>query len=159
MAKDFNVYQWRRNHLNENVEEKYSTQQYREDNEINNFTKGEKIDRMSTSFQDEKGNDIQIGVNEEKVAKGVIRKSIDDLTWSDVEGLSLPTKVEGVNRVMEKGFERFLDEWKALFNDEDKKRIKVTIEKKINFDGLNQSDPIGSQARADREAGINPGLD
>ena len=85
MAKDFNVYQWRREFLTEGVEETFSTKQYREDDKINNFTNGEKIDRMSTSFQDEEGNDIPIGLNED-----ILKKKIKDLTVQDVIGTYLP---------------------------------------------------------------------
>ena len=108
MAKDFNVYQWRRQHLNESVEETFSTKQYREDDKINNFTPVEKIDRMSTSFQDEEGNDIQVGLNEE----GIVKKKIKDLTVQDVMDTFLPATVNSTTSEYIDKRPLFDDEWR-----------------------------------------------
>lgn len=121
MAKDFNVYQWRREHLNENVDETFSTKQYREDDKINNFTKGEKIDRMSTSFQDEKGNDIQIGLNEEG------EMMVSTLSFDDIKGKKLPYDITGGAWIEVLRPESFKD-WKDRF-------IRVYGDAKLNING------------------------
>jgi len=119
MAKDFNVYQWRRQYLNESVEETFSTKQYREDDKINNFTPGEKIDRMSTSFQDEEGNDIQIGLNEE----GIVKKKIKDLTVQDVMDTFLPATVNSTTSEYIDKRPLFDDEWRQARLDRWRKTL------------------------------------
>ena len=117
MGKDFNVYQWRRDHLNENVDETFSTEQYREDDKINNFTRGEKIDRMSTSFQDKKGNDIQIGLNEENdvmvstiTFEDLAKYGADRLPWDAVSGAFLEA-------TRQKAFDDWKDRFIRLYGD------------------------------------------
>ena len=159
MAKDFNVYQWRRQHLNENqVSENTPSwkEEFKDIMKTNNLTPGEVMDCVSIYFKDEKGKPAMIGLNE----GDSIVKTIKDLTWSDVEGVSLPTKTVGINRPMEKGKENLLGSWKDLFKDDEKETVKIKIKnKKAEFVNLNQSDPIGAQVAADKKAGINPRLD
>lgn len=108
MAKDFNVYQWRREHLNESVEETFSTKKYEEYNNINNLTRGEKLDYMSTNFQDKEGDDIQIGLNEE----GIVKKKIKDLTVQDVMDTFLPATVNSTTSEYIDKRPLFDDEWR-----------------------------------------------
>jgi hypothetical protein len=159
MAKDFNVYQWRRQHLNENQVSENETS-WKEDFEgimnANNLNQGEVHDFISLYFKDKKGKPLNISLNE----GNSIIKTIKDLTWSDVEGVSLPTKSVGINHPMEKGKENLLKFWKNLFKDDEKETVEIKIENgKAEFVNLNQSDPIGAQAAADKKAGINPRLD
>lgn len=68
MAKDFNVYQWRRNHLNENqVSEggKSWKKDFEEIMDANDLTQGEVLDFISIYFKDEKGKPTMIGLNED----------------------------------------------------------------------------------------------
>ena len=68
MAKDFNVYQWRRNHLNENqVSEggKSWKKDFEEIMDANDLTQGEVLDFISIYFKDEKGKPTIIGLNED----------------------------------------------------------------------------------------------
>ena len=68
MAKDFNVYQWRRNHLNENqVSEggKSWKKDFEEIMDANDLTQGEVLDFISIYFKDEKGKPNMIGLNED----------------------------------------------------------------------------------------------
>jgi len=137
MAKDFNVYQWRREHLNENVDETFSTKQYREDDKINNFTKGEKIDRMSTSFQDEKGNDIQIGLNEEG------EMMVSTLSFDDIKGKKLPYDITGgawIEVLRPESFEDWKDRFIRIYGDA---KLSINGDKFIpsneKIDALNKS--------------------
>jgi hypothetical protein len=85
----------------------------------------------------------------------VITKTIEDLTWNDVEGLALPTKSKGVDMVMK--LERHLGEWKNKFKD-DEQKLEVTIDKKAKkatIKGLSQSDYLGFMDKTDK----NPKLD
>jgi hypothetical protein len=118
MAKDFNVYQWRREHLNENVDETFSTKRYREDDKINNFTPGEKIDQMSTSFQDESGKDIQIGLNED-----IVKKKIKDLTVQDVLGVYLPPTINSTTSEFIDTRDMFDDNWRQARLDRWRKTL------------------------------------
>jgi len=68
MAKDFNVYQWRRQQLTENQvsEEKGSWKKdFKEIMDANNLTKGEIMDFISIYFKDEKGKPTMVGLNED----------------------------------------------------------------------------------------------
>ena len=68
MAKDFNVYQWRRNHLNENqVSEggKSWKKDFEEIMDANDLTQGEVLDFISIYFKDEKGKPNMISLNED----------------------------------------------------------------------------------------------
>jgi hypothetical protein len=111
MAKDFNVYQWRRNHLNENVDETFSTKQYREDDKINNFTNNEKNDYLSTNFQN------QIGLNEEDgimvstiTFEDLAKYGADRLPWDAVSGAFLEA-------TKQKAFDEWKDRFIRLYGD------------------------------------------
>ena len=68
MAKNFNVYQWRRDHLNENqVSEggKSWKKDFEEIMDANDLTQGEVMDFISIYFKDEKGKPNMIGLNED----------------------------------------------------------------------------------------------
>ena len=68
MAKDFNVYQWRRNHLNENQVsegEKSWKKDFEKIMDANDLTQGEVLDFISIYFKDEKGKPTMIGLNED----------------------------------------------------------------------------------------------
>jgi hypothetical protein len=67
MAKDFNVYQWRRQHLNENQVSENETswkEDFKKIMDINNLNQGEVHDFISLYFKDEKGNPLNISMNE-----------------------------------------------------------------------------------------------
>lgn len=68
MAKDFNIYQWRREHLNENqVSENIPSwkEEFKDIMKANNLTPGEVMDFVSIYFKDEKDKPNMIGLNEE----------------------------------------------------------------------------------------------
>jgi hypothetical protein len=109
MAKDFNVYQWRREHLNENRGEEFSTKQYREDNKVNNFTQGEKNDYLSTRFKDEKGKSINISTNE---GEGDLK--VSTITFDQANGMKLPYDITG-GAYIEILRPNVFDEWKDRF--------------------------------------------
>jgi hypothetical protein len=109
MAKDFNIYQWRRQQLVENQvsEEKKSWKKdFEEIMNANDLTKGEIMDFVSLYFKDEKGKPNMVGLNENEE-----EKTIQDLTWEDVSGLSLPTSDFGTYRYMDNR-DMFNDEWR-----------------------------------------------
>jgi hypothetical protein len=117
MAKDFNIYQWRRQQLVENQvsEEKKSWKKdFKEIMDANDLTKGEIMDFISVYFRDEKDKPTMVSVNENEE-----EKTIRDIKWDDVAGLSLPTNDYGTymymdNRDMfdDKWRERTLQSWK-----------------------------------------------
>jgi hypothetical protein len=98
--------------------------------------------------------------NEEKST--VVTKTIKTLTFKDVDGLALPTKVETVfnNMVLPQS----LDRWKKEFSEKEQE-LKVTIDKNnkwdeiVKIEGITQSDPMGFQAKIDAEKGKKPSLD
>jgi hypothetical protein len=99
--------------------------------------------------------------NEEKPT--VVTKTIKELTWEDVKGLALPTKVETVynNMVLPQN----LDRWKKEFSEEEQE-LEVIIDKnnkmwsdKVKIEDITQSDPMGFQAKIDAEKGKKSGLD
>lgn len=100
MAKDFNVYKWRREHLNENQES--FSDAFNKDNGVNNFTKPEKVDYTERYF------DTMISQNEGKNEKVI--KKIKDLTVQDVMGTFLPPTVNSMTS-------EYIDE-RPMFNDE-----------------------------------------
>lgn len=100
MAKDFNVYKWRREHLNENQES--FSDAFNKDNGVNNFTKPEKVDYTERYF------DTMISQNEGKNEE--IIKKIKDLTVQDVMGTFLPPTVNSMTS-------EYIDE-RPMFNDE-----------------------------------------
>lgn len=72
MAKDFNVYQWRRSHLTENqVSENNKSwkEEFKSIMDANDLTKGEIMDFVSIYFKDENGNPTMIGLNEDDKLK------------------------------------------------------------------------------------------
>ena len=72
MAKDFNIYQWRRQHLVENQvsEEKGSWKKdFKEIMDANDLTKGEIMDFVSIYFKDEKDKPTMVGLNEEALER------------------------------------------------------------------------------------------
>jgi len=88
MAKDFNVYQWRRQHLNENQvsEEKSWKKDFEEIMDTNNLTKGEIMDFISIYFKDEKGKPINVSLNEEleigqEYTKEEVANMFDQIYW------------------------------------------------------------------------------
>jgi hypothetical protein len=104
MAKDFNVYQWRREHLNENKYDKNKVESFL--NEINSrisdFTPNEKLIVMEQLLKHHKS---KLNENEE------VRKTVGELTWDDVSGLSLPTSDSGTYMYMDNS-DRFDDQWR-----------------------------------------------
>jgi hypothetical protein len=109
MAKDFNIYQWRRQQLVENQvsEEKKSWKKdFEEIMNANELTKGEIMDFISVYFKDEKGKPNMVGLNENEE-----EKTIQDIEWSDVAGLSLPTSDAGTYMYMDNR-DMFSDEWR-----------------------------------------------
>ena len=125
MAKDFNVYQWRRQHLNENQGEEFSTKQYREDNKVNNFTQGEKNDYLSTRFKDEKGKSININTNE---GEGDLK--VSTITFDQASGMKLPYDITG-GAYIEILRPNVFDEWKDRFM-----RVYGDADLKVNGDRL-----------------------
>ena len=104
MAKDFNVYQWRREHLNENqVSENTPSwkEEFKDIMKANNLTPGEVMDFVSIYFKDEKGKPTMIGLNEDleignEYTKEEVANMFDQIYWKatnklDKEGiLALP---------------------------------------------------------------------
>jgi len=80
MAKDFNVYQWRRNHLNENQVsegEKSWKKDFEKIMDANDLTQGEVLDFISIYFKDEKGKPTMIGLNEDlKINDEISREKV-----------------------------------------------------------------------------------
>jgi hypothetical protein len=112
MAKDFNVYQWRRQHLNENQvsEEKGSWKKDFEDiMDANNLTKGEIMDFVSIYFKDEKGNPVNVGLNENE--EGM---KVSTVTFDQVKGMKLPYDITG-GAYIEILRPNVFDEWKDRF--------------------------------------------
>jgi len=66
MAKDFNVYQWRRQQLVENQvsEEKSWKKDFEEIMDTNNLNQGEVHDFISLYFKDKKGKPLNVSLNE-----------------------------------------------------------------------------------------------
>ena len=104
MAKDFNIYQWRREHLNENqVSENTPSwkEEFKDIMKANNLTPGEVMDFVSIYFKDEKGKPNMIGLNEDlkigdEYTKEEVANMFDQIYWKatnklDKEGiLALP---------------------------------------------------------------------
>ena len=104
MAKDFNVYQWRRKHLNENQVsegEKSWKKDFEKIMDANDLTQGEVLDFISIYFKDEKGKPNMIGLNEDlkigdEYTKEEVANMFDQIYWKatnklDKEGiLALP---------------------------------------------------------------------
>ena len=88
MAKDFNVYQWRRQQLVENQvsEEKSWKKDFKEIMDANDLTKGEIMDFISIYFKDEKDKPIMVGLNEEmkigqEYTKEEVANMFDQIYW------------------------------------------------------------------------------
>jgi len=96
MAKDFNVYQWRREHLNENKYNKNKVESLlNEINErINDLSSNEKLIVLEQLLKHHRS---RLNENEE----GETTKTIGELTWEDVSGLSLPTNDFGTYMYMD----------------------------------------------------------
>jgi hypothetical protein len=101
MAKDFNVYQWRREHLNENQES--FSDAFKKDNEVNNFTQGEKNDYAERYF------DSMISQNENQ--EGL---KVSTVTFDQVKGMKLPYDITG-GAYIEILRPNVFDEWKDRF--------------------------------------------
>ena len=104
MAKDFNVYQWRRQHLNESKYDKNKVESLlNEINECLNILSPN--ERLIVLEQLLKHRRSKLNENEE------VRKTVGELTWDDVSGLSLPTHDAGTYMYMDSR-DRFSDEWR-----------------------------------------------
>ena len=67
MAKDFNVYQWRHQHLNENQVSENETswkEDFKRIMDTNNLNQDEVQDFISIYFKDEKGKPLNVSLNE-----------------------------------------------------------------------------------------------
>jgi len=112
MAKDFNIYQWRRQQLVENQvsEEKGSWKKDFEDiMDANNLTKGEIMDFISVYFKDEKGKPTMVSVNE----NGEDLK-VSTITFDQANGKKLPYDITG-GAYIEILRPNVFDEWKDRF--------------------------------------------
>jgi hypothetical protein len=91
---------------------------------------------------------------ENEDSSSTIIKTIKTLTFKDVEGLALPTKVETVynNMVLPQS----LDRWKKEFSKEEQE-LKVTIDKNnkwdeiVKIENITKTDPLGYQANTDKK--------
>ena len=104
MAKDFNVYQWRREHLNENQES--FSDAFKKDNEVNNFTQGEKNDYAERYF------DSMISQNENQ---GGLK--VSTITFEDIKGKNMwaPWDVTAGAYIKLKDDKDLFDDWKNRF--------------------------------------------
>jgi len=128
------------------MDRKFDVAKWRNDQYNKEIDQTDKMSQLRSLIREE----IQKILTEE-----VITKTIKDLEWSDVEGLVLPTKSEGVGMTMV--FKRHLDEWRNKFNEEEQK-LEVTIDKntkKATIKGLSKTDYIGFMDKTDK----NPKLD
>ena len=103
MAKDFNVYQWRREHLNENQES--FSDAFNKDNKVNNFTKPEKVDYTERYFGS------MISQNENQ---GGLK--VSTLKLEDTKGMKLPFNITAGAYISELNSVTF-EEWKESFID------------------------------------------
>lgn len=112
MAKDFNIYQWRRQQLVENQvsEEKKSWKKdFEEIMNANDLTKSEIMDFVSIYFKDEKDKPTMVGLNEnEKDLK------VSTITFDQANGKKLPYDITG-GAYIEILRPNVFDEWKDRF--------------------------------------------
>ena len=112
MAKDFNIYQWRRQQLVENQvsEEKKSWKEdFKEIMKANNLTSVEVMDYLENYFKDEKGKPNMVGLNEnEKDLK------VSTITFDQANGKKLPYDITG-GAYIEILRPNVFDEWKDRF--------------------------------------------
>ena len=93
-------------------------------------------------------------LTENEDSSSVITKTIKTLTFKDVEGLALPTKVETVynNMVLPQS----LDRWKKEFSEEEQE-LKVIIDKndrwdkQVKIENITKTDPLGYQVNIDKD--------
>jgi hypothetical protein len=122
MAKDFNVYQWRRQHLNEehsNVSLKKAMEEWFGGTTP---TKEEMINFVEWFYNQDPSEKNMMGLNE----SNVVVKKIKDITWDDVNGLALPTKSAGMLAVMKTT--NNLDSWKKQW-DNNEAEMDITIDR------------------------------
>jgi len=157
----FNVYKWRRDQL---LTENSISSDAGED-DLKKYRK-QVLQQLLSWYKTQNEPDAgmikklesEIGsLNENEDSSSVITKKIKELTWEDVKGLALPTKVETVynNMVLPQN----LDRWKKEFSEEEQE-LEVIIDKdnkmwsdKVKIEKLTQSDPMGFQAKIDAEKG------
>ena len=117
MAKDFNVYQWRRNHLNENQVSEENTswkEEFKSIMDANDLTPGEVMDFVSIYFKDEKGNPTMIGLNEEN------EMMVSTLSFDDIKGKKLPYDITGgawIEVLRPQSFEDWKDRFIRVYGD------------------------------------------
>ena len=155
----FNIYEWRRNQLL--TENQYYGDITGENNKgvLQAFLKDLEKEKNPTpkeikQIERLKGEIAKLNEN----SPSVITKTIKELTWPDVEGLALPTKVETIYNKMV--LPQNLDRWKKEFS-ETEQELEVTIDKndrwdkQVKIEKITQTDPLGFQADTDK----NPTLD
>lgn len=120
MAKDFNIYQWRRQQLVENQvsEEKKSWKKdFEEIMNANDLTKGEIMDFISVYFKDEKGKPNMVGLNEEEnimassiTFEDLAKYGATRLPWDPISGAWLEA-------TQPKAFEEWKDRFIRIYGD------------------------------------------
>ena len=109
MAKDFNVYEWRRNMIQENVgaDDLESIKKLPFNQAIKAYYGGSE----PTKKEVEIFADLYFGNPASLNESDSVVKRIKDVTWEDVAGLSVPTAAAGVRKVMDDR-DTFSDEWR-----------------------------------------------
>jgi hypothetical protein len=108
MAKDFNVYQWRRQHLNEghsNVSLKKAMEEWFGGSTP---TKEEMINFVEWFYNQDSSEPNMIGINEEESLK------VSTVTFDQVKGMKLPYDITG-GAYIEILRPNVFDEWKDRF--------------------------------------------
>jgi hypothetical protein len=157
----FNIYKWRRDQL---LTENSISSNAGED-DLKKYRK-QVLQQLLSWYKTQNEPDAamvkklegEIGsLNENEDSSSVIVKKIKDLTWEDVDGLSLPTNSAGVLASMRAT--KDLDSWKSKFKG-DEAEMEVTIDRdadmwfnQVKIKGLSQNDPMGFQANIDAEKG------
>jgi hypothetical protein len=157
----FNIYKWRRDQL---LTENSISSNAGED-DLKKYRK-QVLQQLLSWYKTQNEPDAamvkklegEIGsLNENEDSSSVIVKKIKDLTWEDVDGLSLPTNSAGVLASMRAT--KDLDSWKSKFKG-DEAEMEVTIDRdadmwfnQVKIEKLTQSDPMGFQAKIDAEKG------